>query len=439
MNPRPIGHYGSEDDRTEATIMVDGQSFGTRDGQLLDRYLARFDEAEEAFEALVAQHGPMVLAVCRRVLGDRHDAEDAFQATFLIFARRARTIRRRDSLACWLHGVARRVAMRAKADASRRRAREARAASEAAREVGAPDDELGAALHEEIGRLPERYREPIVLCDLEGLTHAEAARRLSWPVGTVSGRLSRAWQLLRDRIARRGLVASACGLAALLRPADAQAVPIALAEATTRSAVGMVAGGGVAAGMPAAILAREALRAMVVGKIHVAAAAFIAAGAIAAGAWRAAGAGPGEGPGLAAIPALTSPRQAPMSLRHRIIAIEAETTLRGQSDGVTSLDVAPDGRTVAAAEDDATVTLWDAHTGRERLTLTGHTHPVLALKFVRGGLALASASRGQLKLWDVATGREMVGLSWLPEPTPPRGPRPDEARAPSARSGTDQG
>src|SRR5262249_38884073 len=158
------------------------------------------------------RHGPMVLGVCRRALADPGEVEDAFQATFLVLVRRARSVRAGDSLGRWLYGVARRVAAKSRARSQRSRARSTPLAVEpAAPDPDSSADRIGllAALDEEGGRLPEKYRAPVVLCHLEGLTHAEAAARLRWPVGTVSGRLSRARGLLRDRLVRRGLAPTA--------------------------------------------------------------------------------------------------------------------------------------------------------------------------------------------------------------------------------------
>ena len=188
-----------------------GTLAGVPDAQLLERFVAGRDEAGEmAFRALVERHGPMVLRVCQSVLGDRHDAEDAFQVTFLVLARKAGSIRKQRSLGSWLHGVAHRVALRAQTAARRRLARETKAAKRA--EMAAPSAEpgedradLAAALHQEITRLPAKYRAPIVLCYLEGMTHDQAASELGWPVGTVRGRLARARDMLRTRLTRRGL------------------------------------------------------------------------------------------------------------------------------------------------------------------------------------------------------------------------------------------
>ena len=146
--------------------------------------------AEAAFAALVARHGPMVLGVCRRALADQGDVEDAFQATFLVLVRRAHAVRVGDSLGRWLYGAARRVAAKARARAQRARIRYVPLDVEpVVQESSAEQIGLLAALDEEVSRLPEKYRAPIVLCHLEGLTHAQAADRLRWPVGTVSGRL----------------------------------------------------------------------------------------------------------------------------------------------------------------------------------------------------------------------------------------------------------
>ena len=193
-----------------------GTLFGTgvvgdvSDGQLLERFTAGDDADEPAFDALVERHGPMVLRVCRRLLDDPNDAEDAFQATFLVLLRQARSIRHTGSLAAWLHGVAQRVAARARVESARRRRIERHAIKQAAERNDDPDRlDLEALIDVELARLPRKYREPIVLCYLEELTHEGAADRLGWPVGTVRGRLARARDLLRSRLIRRGITASA--------------------------------------------------------------------------------------------------------------------------------------------------------------------------------------------------------------------------------------
>lgn len=218
-----------------------GAVSGLTEGQLLDRFVA--DRDEVAFGAIVARHGSMVLGVCRGVLVDPDDVEDAFQATFLILVRKARGLRDRDRLAPWLYGVARKVALRARADASRRRARE--------RSVAGPDPgaaatsdsdlrELQAMVREEVDRLPGNDRMAVVLCYLDGLTHQEAADRLGWPVGTVKGRLARARDRLRARLTRRGVALPVGALASAL----AREAPAADLMAATVGATARLAGGG---------------------------------------------------------------------------------------------------------------------------------------------------------------------------------------------------
>ena len=210
--------------RSIHTLFSEGSVGGMTDGQLLEQFLARHDDAAEAaFAALVAVHGPMVWDLCRSIVSDPHAAEDAFQATFLILVRRAASIRRRDAVGPWLHGVARRVAVRAKAVTARQRLREGQGSD--MRKAPTPDpmrrDEV-EALHEEVDRLTEKYRAPVVLCYFEGRTHAEAARLLKCPVSTVSVRLSRARELLRARLTRRGLIFPAAWVGAMLGPRPGQ-------------------------------------------------------------------------------------------------------------------------------------------------------------------------------------------------------------------------
>jgi RNA polymerase sigma factor (sigma-70 family) len=178
-------------------------------GQLLERFAA--DRDSSAFEALVSRHGPMVLGTCRRMLSDPLDVEDAFQATFLVLARKAGSIQDADRLGPWLHGVARRVATRSRALSGRRKSLERQGGEEPSFE--SPDllegFEVREALDEELSRLPEKYRAPLVLCYLEGLTHDEAAAQLRWPVGTVRSRLAGGRDRLRAALTRRGFAPSA--------------------------------------------------------------------------------------------------------------------------------------------------------------------------------------------------------------------------------------
>jgi RNA polymerase sigma factor (sigma-70 family) len=212
------------------------------DGLLLDRFVEQWDQA--AFRDLVRRHGPMVLGVCRRILRDPHAAEDAFQATFLLLVRKAGSVRKRESVGPWLYGVAQRVALEARGVASRRQV-PVRLDPEV---PGVDDhdvlerDELHAALHEELGRLPEKYRAPLVLCYIEGLTHEAVARQLGWPIGTVRVRIARGRDLLGARLIRRGMTPAAVLLAFGLLPKAAAAVPPRLVEATVRTAARVAAG-----------------------------------------------------------------------------------------------------------------------------------------------------------------------------------------------------
>jgi RNA polymerase sigma factor (sigma-70 family) len=227
------------------------------DRQLLEDFTARRDEA--AFAALVARHGPMVLRVCRRVLNHEQDAEDAFQATFLVLVQNTQAIRRRDALAPWLHGVAYRTAMKAKRSAARRRKHEAeRRALTAQSATPATWDDVQAILDEEIQRLPAAFRAAFVLCVLEGKSGAEAAAELGIQPGTVSSRLTRARQRLQQRLARRGIELSALLAAiAVAENSSSAAVPALLASTTVRVGL-LVAAGGTAAGVIPAHVAKLA-------------------------------------------------------------------------------------------------------------------------------------------------------------------------------------
>jgi RNA polymerase sigma-70 factor (ECF subfamily) len=243
--------------RDIGTLYRDGMLGGLTDRQLLGRFVKRGDSsAEDAFTVLLERHGPMVWGVCRRHLRDRSAAADAFQATFLVLVRKASAVKVTDSLGLWLYGVSRRVAARARANSLRRRTREIAGIEVAAHAAPDSDDvELLAILDEEIGRLPDRHRAAVVLCDLEGLPHVEAARRLGCPVGTIESRLSRGRQRLRERLVRRGLApgtvapwagtardASAAMPAALIKQ-SAQFVTSSLAAGTVPSTINSLAQG----------------------------------------------------------------------------------------------------------------------------------------------------------------------------------------------------
>jgi RNA polymerase sigma factor (sigma-70 family) len=218
------------------------------DSQLLKRFAGRQDQA--AFAVLVRRHGPMVLAVCRRILRNPHDADDAFQATFLILVRKASLIARPELLGNWLYGVAYRVAVKARANAARRSEQERRTPAMVLVDPtsDATERELRAILDAELSHLPEKYRAPLVLCYLEGKTNEQAARQLGWPTGSMSGRLARARELLRKRLVSRGMALSAGVFALLLaKNVAAAAVPRSLLDGTVQGAVLLSRGGPAAA------------------------------------------------------------------------------------------------------------------------------------------------------------------------------------------------
>ena len=264
------------------------------DAQLLEEFLAsRGDVAEDAFAAVVERHGPMVLRVCRRILTEPHDAEDAFQVTFLVLARKARMIARREQLTNWLYGVAVRTAKEVRKSSARRRVREGRV-DEMVRTASPREedvDELRLVIDDELSRLPESFRAPVVLCDLEGKTQKEAAQLLGVPVGTVSSRLSRGRNLLRRRLTRRGLAPPGTELATEpFRDETPTVVPPALVACTSRAAAQFVVQGTLAGTVAAhlATITEGVLKAMLIAKltskgIVVSAILFLSIGAAAVG------------------------------------------------------------------------------------------------------------------------------------------------------------
>ena len=280
--------------RQMGSLFDGGSVAGLTDRQLIERFNDRRDATgEAAFAALVTRHGPMVLHVCRQLLGDRHHAEDAFQATFLVLARKARSIRDPDLLGNWLYGVALRTARKARVQLARRRKNEE---GDAMRCPGSGPNvavepaeqrvlarEQAETLYSELDRLPGPFRLPVVLCYLEGLTLEEAARRLRCPAGTVRSRLARACDKLRRGLTRRGVALSGATLVAALSPRSASAsVSSPLCNITTRAAMNFAAGQ--AASASAATLAREVLRSMLLHQLRFLAMTFLFLGAVATGA-----------------------------------------------------------------------------------------------------------------------------------------------------------
>jgi RNA polymerase sigma factor (sigma-70 family) len=246
---------------------------GLSDGQLLGRFVAARDEA--SFAALVRRHAPMVLGVCRRVLRDFHDAEDAFQATFLVLARKAASVVKRESLGCWLHQVAYHTALEASAVAARRRAAERQVKDMPHPHVApAEAQDWRPLLDRELSRLPEKYRAAVVLCDLEGRTRKEAAALLGIPEGTLSSRLAAARALLAKRLAGCGLALSGAALAS----AQVSAV---LIGSTVRAAALVAAGQLAAVSPPAAVLVQGVMKAMLLKKLRLTAGAVVVLAALA--------------------------------------------------------------------------------------------------------------------------------------------------------------
>jgi RNA polymerase sigma factor (sigma-70 family) len=259
------------------------QAAGMTDGQLLERFLTQRDE--DAFEALVRRHGPVVWGVCRRALRQVQDAEDAFQATFLVLVRKADAIGRRELLGNWLYGTAYRVALQVKASRARQPA--APLSDVAAPEATVAAElwgELRSLVDRELNRLPDKYRVAVVLCDLEGLTRKEAALRLGIPAGTLSGRLTTARRRLAKRLGRYGLTVSGAALAeALADSSAAAAVPAGLAVSTVQAASAMAAGQTALGAAGATVVMEGVLKAMFLQRIQAALVMVVALAALAAG------------------------------------------------------------------------------------------------------------------------------------------------------------
>jgi RNA polymerase sigma factor (sigma-70 family) len=347
------------------------QAAAMTDGQLLERFLSSRDET--AVEVLVRRYGPLILGVCRRVLHNAHAAEDAFQATFLVLLRKAPSLDRGKPLGSWLYTVAYRLALRARANEARRRQCEARAAQGRPDPEGQPprSSDLAVALEEELQKLPEKHRAPLVLCYLEGKTNEEAAQALGCPRGSVSARLAHARERLRACLARRGYRVPAGGLAALLTAAAADAaVPVPLLANTVRTALWFAAEGAGKAGLVSAgavALARGAVRAMALNKLKAGAAVLLVTALLGAGATLLLSAAPqghpvGKQP---AAEARADRANAPGGrLPGGVLARMGTTRLR-HGGAVYFAAYTPDGKGLVTAGSDRTVRLWDLATGEE--------------------------------------------------------------------------
>lgn len=264
-----------------AVLQQDGG--GLTDGQLLEYFVAHRDEA--AFEALVRRHGPMVLGVCRRVLCHTHDAEDAFQATFLVLVRKASSLLPRHRLGNWLYGVAYRAALKARAATLKRRAKESQAAGASRRQPPTSDSllDLQALLDQELSRLPDKYREPVVLCELEGRSRKDVARQLGIPEGTLSSRLAAARRMLAKRLARHGFAIAGAGLGVALAPGVVSACLSPSLVSTTVRAAALLAAGASGVSIQVIALTEGVLRSMLLTKLKVVGTVLLTCGLICAG------------------------------------------------------------------------------------------------------------------------------------------------------------
>jgi RNA polymerase sigma factor (sigma-70 family) len=385
---------------------------GCSDGELLARFAERHDEG--AFEAILRRHGLLVLRVCQRVLRDPSAAEDAFQATFLILLQSTALIRKGESLASWLHGVAYRIAVRARTTAARER-------SLNRPPLPAPADPLSesswrearAVIDEELNHLPERYRAPLLLCYFEGHTQEAASRLLGLPKGTLVRRLARGRKLLRARLTRRGVALSTGLLFLLLAEAAAARVPTVLVQATLRLGV-HIAGAGPTAVIPArvATLLGEGMKVTGPAKLKVASALAVVLLGVGAGlfAWQPPAAAPAAKVAPVRGPAVASPPE-----RGEGIAVTARATLERHGDVVWSAAFSPDGKTLATVGGHwgktGEVILWDVASGKLRARVEDRMG-VRAAAFSPDGKTLATADfcEGTIKLRDPASGEVRAAL-----------------------------
>jgi RNA polymerase sigma factor (sigma-70 family) len=393
----------------------------TCDAELLSRFVGQRDEA--AFESLLRRHGPMVLRVARRVLDNDTDAEDVFQAAFLLLARRASAIRKRESVASWLHSVAHRLAVSTRSKRKKRQATERRAAKARPTETPSAWSELEATLHEVLAQLPEKYRTPLVYCYLEGWTQEEVARDLGVPLGTLRSWVARGRELLRKRLFRRGIAFSAAGASSALLAsacAPAEAVPIALRMTTLQAARLFVAGGNVMTliSPQVAMLVRRGMTAFLVAKLKGGAACFLALVLLVVGsgwaAHRTFGAKPPERNEAAekAPPKEAAPEAHPRvdvygdPLPPGAVARLGTIRFRHEQWAFWQFAISPDGHTIATAG--RSLILWDMATGR----------PLRRFPLIQGIRSLAFAPDGKsvavggvdysVRRIDLASGKELL-------------------------------
>ncbi len=386
------------------TLLSAGAIGTLSDAELLALFTSRCDHAAElAFVTLVERHGSMVLRTCRAILRDPHDAEDAFQATFLVLVKQARTIYVRDSLGPWLYRVAHRTSSLARSASIRRHLHERRAASSAIRAGEVVVDDLGEVLRAEVARLPQRYRAAVELCLMEGLTPELAARRLGWPVGSVHSRLARGRQRLRSRLSRRGFTPSVI-IAGLHRmPGAAGDLSSVLTGATVQAAMGLVAEGpmGRAVSASVATLVDRSLRTQMLVTRVMAGAAIVALGGLAIG----------------AVAFGYQVKRPERTTRASQLAAKAgddqgrpspprDKMVRAPENRAVSLAISPDGGTLAACCADGSVKLLNAQIGETRMTLTGLANrDIRGIAFTPDGATLIALSAdNRIGFWNLASG-----------------------------------
>jgi RNA polymerase sigma factor (sigma-70 family) len=358
-------------------ILLAEQEPGPSDGELLTRFLERRDEA--AFAALVRRHAPMVWGVCRRTLRHTADVEDAFQATFLVLVRKADSVRPRERVGNWLYGVARQTALKARATAARRGARERQVARmpEPAPKRD-PRDDLLAVLDEELGRLPDKYRAVLVLCDLEGQARPVAARQLGLPEGTVASRLARARSMLARRLVRRGLAVTAGSLATLLAE-EAVAAPAAAVAAAIRAGCPLAAGAaGAAVSAQVLALTEGVVKAMLLTRLLKGSLVLLALGTAALVCGVLAAGGPKPPPPTEGEPAARQePGPAPAGVK-RLDPLPAGAVAVFGSPRLQDFTIdrsatfSPDGKRLATGGGNSPVCVWDTASGE--LVRTYHNH-----------------------------------------------------------------